>query len=97
VFCSLRPTIATSSLIKVADFFNIPFSYIQSANRNLPRSLRRANIRCWVLSIRGVSKGGTPLACFGYFSTRESTARPGEGQTKGYAKSCDKSEVISNR
>jgi hypothetical protein len=27
---------------------------------------------------------------FGYFSARESNARPGEGQTKGYTKAYDK-------
>jgi hypothetical protein len=30
--------------------------------------------------------GGEPPTRFGYFSARESNARPGEGQTEGYTK-----------
>jgi hypothetical protein len=33
---------------------------------------------------------GEPPTRFGYFSARESNARPGEGQTENYAKSKDK-------
>jgi hypothetical protein len=45
----------------------------------------------------GEGPGGNVPACFGYFSTRESTARPGEGQTEEYAKACDKGARAGRR
>jgi hypothetical protein len=77
-----------------ANFFQYPFFPIPFATRNLSSEHRSAKREegfakeasmIWVLQV-GQGVRGEPPTRFGYFSARESNARPGEGQTEHYTK-----------
>jgi hypothetical protein len=83
--------------LKTERIFQISLFLFPFATRNLSSEHRSAKREEGF--VKGESKGEPPPR-FGYFSARESNARPGEGQTKAFAKSkrrtCKAKGVMNN-
>jgi hypothetical protein len=90
-----RPTMATEPIPKRSGFFQLSLFPYSNPRPPTPIELRRVNLGRvlprgprWFRRFKvewGVR--GEPPARFGYFSARESNARRGERQAKGYTKS----------